>query len=318
MKSDVRQCLSFIIIITAILLLVGALSGAAATQESPHGLEPADDMAFIPKLDGLRNKTFRNHYGKKKALSEAVVLRRSTIEDGRATVPAAGLFYISETSEDAQPFMRDPFLVLGEHAYLVDLTSGKQVVTDFKVKIGEKVPVANTGYRMWFDYATDHYEKPYAELALISPSGGWPLEFPIATEFPGREAVRDLKVSEGYVDQLEKFYLDKEYFYGATRFKARKIGFKEAEFETVEFPEISQATFSMHRPIVLDVRQEDYRFYFNKRIYAFRRPDGFLVRVTDFWGNKVFSEKLIRPITAQGYKSVASEKDSYHLTIPEL
>jgi len=300
MKAGIRQYLLSTTLITGIMLLAGSFPCNAAAIETPHGLEPADDMAFIPQLAGLKNKTYRNHYGKKKSLSEAVVLRKSSIKDGRATVPAGGLFYISETSGDAQPFMRDPFLILGEHAYLVDLTPGMRTIRNFKVKIGEKAPVADTGYRMWFDYATDHYEKPYAELALISPSGGWPLEFPIATEFPGREAVRDLKTGEGYVPQLKKFYLDKEYFYGATRFKAKKIGFKEAHFESFEFPEISKATFSMHRPIVLDVRQEDYRFYFDKRIYAFRRPAGFLVRVTDFWGKKVHAEKLVKPITAQG------------------
>jgi len=42
----------------------------------------------------------------------------------------------------------------------------------------------------------------------------------------------------------------------------------------------------MHRPIVLDVRQEDYRYYFNKRIYAYRRPDGFLVQSCQFYGQQ--------------------------------
>ncbi len=290
----------------------------AGAEEDPHGLEPANNMTFFPHLPGLRNKAYRNHSGEKKSLSEAVVLRKSEIADSRATVPPGGLFYISETSGDAAPFMRDPFLIFGEHAYLVDLVSGKHVAKGLEVERGGKAPVGDTGYRMWFDYATDHYEKPYAELALISPSGGWPLEFPIASVFPGREGVLDLDTGEGYVEQLEKFYLDNEYLYGATRFVADTIGFDKAAFETIEFPQISEVTFSMHRPIVLDVRQEDYRFYFDKRIYAFRRPDGFLIRVTSFTGDNVYAEKLIKPITAQGYKSMVSEKDKYHLTIPEL
>ena len=306
------------ILIVGAFILANGIQWKANAAEDPHGLEPADDMTFLPHLAGFRNKTYKNHYGQKKQLSEAIVLRKSEITDGQATVPAGGLFYISETSGDAEPFMRDPFLILGEHAYLVDLTSGKRNIKGLKVKRGKKVLVEDTGYRMWFDYATDHYEKPYAELALISPSGGWPLEFPIASVFPGREGVRDLETGEGYVDQLKEFYLDNEYLYGATRFVAKRIGFDAAEFETVEFPEISEATFSMHRPIVLEVRQEDYRFYFNKRIYAYRRPDGFLIKVTNFTGNKVYAEKMIKPITAQGYKNLMSEKDKYHLTIPEL
>ncbi|MEJ2247987.1 MAG: hypothetical protein P8Y80_18250, partial [Acidobacteriota bacterium] len=149
------------------------------SDENPLGLEPAADMVFMPKLAGLRNKQYRNQSGQEKSLSEAIVLRKSSVADGRATVPAGGLFYLSETEGHAEPLVRDPFLILGEHAYLVDLETTKRIVKGLKVDRGEKVPVADSGYRMWFDYATDHYEKPYGELALISPSGGWPLEFPI-------------------------------------------------------------------------------------------------------------------------------------------
>jgi hypothetical protein len=288
------------------------------SDEDPHGLEPAENMVFMPSLPGLKNKSYRNQSGQEKHLSEAIVLRKSSIADGKATIPPGGLFYISETEGHAEPLARDPFLILGEHTYLVDLVTTKRVVKGLKVDKREKAPVEDSGYRMWFDYATDHYEKPYGELALISPSGGWPLEFPISSVFPGREEVRNLKLNAGYEKQLKSFYLDNEYLYGATRFVAKHLDFDAAEFETIEFPVITEATFSMHRPIVLEVRQEDYRFYFNKRIYAFRRPDGFLVRVTNFTGSKVYAEKLVKPVTAQKYKSVPGEKDKYHLTIPEL
>ena len=305
-----------------IFLLTCALGWAdparASAPEDPHGLQPAENMVFLPKLSGLRNKTYKNQFGKNKALSEAIVLRQSRIKGNKATVEPGGLFYISETSEDAQPFHKDPFLVLGEHCYLVDLSTDIHEIKDFKVDLNARKPVGNTGYRIWYDYATDHYEKPYGEFALIAPSGGWPLEFPISSSFPGRQEVKQLNTGEGYVDQLLKFYLDKDYYYGAMHFKAKNIDFETAEFERFEFPAVTKAVFSMHRPIVLDVRQEDYRLYFNKRIYAFRQPEGFLVRVTDFLGKKIFAEKIIKPVTAQGYKSLMSEKDKYHLTIPEL
>jgi hypothetical protein len=288
------------------------------SAEDPHGLEPAPDMVFIPHLAGLRNKSYRNQSGEKKHLSEAIVCRKSDIRDGKATVPPGGLFYISETEGHAEPLLRDPFLILGEHAYLVDLATHKRVVHGLTVERGGKAPVEDSGYRMWFDYATDHYEKPYGELALISPSGGWPLEFPVSSAFQGREEAHGLQLKEGYVEQLKGFYLDKEYLYGATRFVVNSLDFDTAVFEAIEFPVISEATFSMHRPIILDVRQEDYRFYFNKRIYAYRRPDGFLVKVTNFTGGKIYAEKLVKPTTAQKYKTAMAEKDKYHLTVPEL
>ncbi|MEJ2108512.1 MAG: hypothetical protein P8Z37_01085 [Acidobacteriota bacterium] len=302
---------------TAILCFLGIGTNLQA-QEDPHGLEPAEDMVFMPKLAGLKNKSYRNQSGQNKYLSEAIVLRKSSIEDGKAIVPPGGLFYISETEGHAEPLVRDPFLILGEHAYLVDLNTTKRTVNGVKVERREKVPVEDSGYRMWFDYSTDHYEKPYGELALISPSGGWPLEFPISSEFAAREDVRKLDLKEGYVEQLKEFYLDREYLYGATRFVAKKIDFDTAEFESIEFPVITEATFSLQRPIVLEVRQEDYRLYFNKRIYAYRRPDGFLIKVTNFTGSKVYAEKLVKPVTAQKYKSLPAEKDKYHLTIPDL
>jgi len=305
------------IIIIPILCLLG-IPAILLSEEDPHGLEPAEDMVFMPKLAGLKNKSYRNQSGQDKHLSEAIVLRRSSVADGKATVPPGGLFYISETEGPAEPLVRDPFLILGEHTYLVDLVTDKRTVKGLKVDNKEKAPVEDTGYRMWFDYATDHYEKPYGELALISPSGGWPLEFPISSEFAEREDVRKLDLKEGYVEQVKDFFLDREYLYGATRFVAKSLDFDTAEFETIEFPVITEATFSMQRPIVLELRQEDYRLYFNKRIYAYRRPDGFLVKVTNFTGSKIYAEKLVKPITAQKYKSLSSEKDKYHLTIPEL
>ena len=300
------------------LAFLFVLPGAGMAANDPHGLSPASDMTFLPHLAGLRNKVFKNQYGQNKHLSEAVILRGSEIKDGKALVQPGGLLYLSETSHDARPFMRDPFLVLGEHAYLVDLNVTKREFKDVTIKKGERKPLGDTGYRLWFDYSTDHYEVPYGEFAVMSPSGGWPLEFPIASDFPKREEVRQLSLKEGLNPQLEKFYLDHTYYFGASKYVARKIGFNKAEFESIEFPEITDATFSMQRPLILEVRQEDFRYYFNKRIYAFRQPDGFLVRVTNFTGTEVLAEKLIKPTSAQEYKSRMGEKDKYHLTIPEL
>jgi len=297
-----------------LVLLLDISLGLAASD--PHGLPPADDMTFIPHLPGLRNKILHNEKGEEKHLSEAVVLRGSSISGGKASVPAGGLFYLTEVSGDAAPFAGDPLLILGEEAYLVDLETAIHETKGLSVKLGQKVPVDKTGYRLWFDYSTDHYEKPYGEIALIAPSGGWPLEMPVSSSFEDRNKTRELQVDEGIVPQIKSFFLDKDYIYGATRVLTKHLDFKQAEFESIRFPVIRSATFSMTRPVVLDVRQEDYRYYFNKRIYAFRRGNGFLVRVTNFFGDTVLAEKLVRPLTAQGYKTMMGEKDQYHLTIP--
>lgn len=304
------------------LLLVVSMGAPSITtaQDDPHGLSPAADMTFMPHLAGLRNKTFKNLSGQSKALSEAIVLRGSEIKEGKASIAPGGLFYISETSDDARPFRRDPFLILGEHAYLVDLKGGTQEYTNISLNKGDRLLLGESNHRLWFDYVTDHYEVPYGEFALISPSGGWLLEFPVATDFPPREEVGEISLEEGSNPQLEKFYLDNTYYLGASRYEAEKITFDDAVFKSLRFPEITEATFSMQRPIILEVRQEDYRLYFDKRIYASRQPDGFLVTVTNFTGSEVLAEKVIKPITAQEYKNrldKPEEMDKYHLTIPE-
>ena len=319
-----KKELSLLQNLAALMAFVAVMSvfpstGLAAQSQRPHGLEPAEDMPYIADLGGVRHRAWRNQYGQVRNLSEAVYLRRSSINSGVASVPAGGLVYLSETQDEARPFMRDPFLLLGEHAYLVDLKSSVRTVRNFTIKKGEKALIDQDGNRIWFDYATDHYEKPYVQLALIAPSGGWPLEFPVSSEFPEMQGARKLDIkAEGHVPQIREFFLDKTYRYGMSRFTAKKATHEVCELESVVYPVVEEAVFSLNRPWALDLRQEDFRWYGSKRIYAFRRAEGFLVRVTDWTGKQVHAEKLIRPSSPQGYKDREDQKDDYHLTIPEL
>ncbi len=299
------------------LVFLVCFSAAPALGETPHGLEPADDMPFIPDLGGLRNRTYKNLYGQVKRLSEAVVLRQSSVAEGKVTVPAGGLYYLSEVADEAAPLRGDPLFILGEHAYLLDITTKTMKMENLSLKKGEKKMLGETGYRLWFDYATDHYDLPSIPLALIAPSGHWPLEFPVSSKFPPMRDAAKLAVPEGNSGQIDEFFLDPVYQYGASRFEAKETGFTDATFTRLSWPMIEEATFSLSRPWIMDVRQEDYRLYKDMRIYTFRRAEGFLVRVTNFTGTKVLGEKLVRPATAQGYKDRADEKDAYHLTLPE-
>lgn len=289
----------------------------AGAAERPHGLEPADDMPYMPDLGGLRVKTFKNQYGQVRHLAEGVVMRHSSVAEGKATVPAGGFYYISETQEDAAPFMGDPFFLLGEHAYLVDLTADQREVRNVSVDRREKKLVDEDGYRLWFDFSTDHYDLPYIQLALIAPSGHWPLEFTVSNRFTHIDKIFDLSLKEGLNPQLIDYYTDPDYWYGASKFVVKENDFDKATFESLSYPVIKEATFSLSRPWVMDLRQEDYRWYGTKRVYAFRRPEGFLVRVTDWTGNTVLGEKLVRPLTPQGYKDRPDQKDDYALTLPD-
>ena len=303
-------------LLVGLVFLLPLLGAAPALAERPHGLEPAPDMPYVPDLGGLRTQVLKNHYGQERRLSEAVILRQSSIDKGAARVPAGGLYYVSETADEARPLMGDPFLLLGERATLLTLKGERRCVESVAVNKGQKLVLDEAGRRLWFDYATDHYQKPYAQLALIAPSGHWPQEFPVGTAFEPMEKIRDQARPEGQSGQLDDFYLDRTYRYGATSFTARKVAESRAEFERITYPVLREALFSLNRPWVLEVRQEDYRWFGSKRLYAFRRPEGFLVRVTDWTGRKVLGEKLLRPSTPQGYKDSDPGQEDYGLTIP--
>lgn len=291
-------------------------SFSSAAEESPRGLPPADNATYIPQLGGLLNATMHNHYGQKKQLAECIVLRGSSIKDGKVQVPAGGLFYASSTSEDARPLMKDPFLILGEEAYLVGLKTSSATKTDVRVEQGEKALIDPSGYRIWYEDSTDHYGKPYGEFPLLQPSGGWQIELPVSTSFPTPAKVRDLQVKSGINPQLKEFFMSDVALYGRTRMQLSNISREAATFSKIEYPTITEAVFSLDRPYVVEVRQESYRWYWNKRIYAFRKENGILVEVRNWTGKKVLASKLLVPSTQQEYK--VEDQDRMSLTSFDL
>jgi hypothetical protein len=307
-----KRRFSIFVLMMLFLFLIASSSGG---EETSRGLPPSDDATYIPKLGGLLNETMHNYYGQKKDLAECVVLRGSSVKEGKAYVPAGGLFYASSTSDDARPLMRDPFLVLGEEAYLLSLKTGSATKTDVSVKKGGKALIDPAGYRMWYEYATDHYGKPYGEFALIPPSGGWQIELPVSTSFPEPVKVNQLKVKDGINPQQKEFFLSNTALYGATRFMAKKVTHEEAYFSKIEYPVITEAVFSLDRPYVVQVRQESYRWHWNKRIYAYRKENGILVEVRNWTGKKVLASKLLVPTTQQQYK--IEDQDKMSLTMFE-
>jgi hypothetical protein len=296
----------FLIGLIAILTL--SITSLSLGEETPKGLDPWQDATYMPELGGLLNITRHNQYGQKRDLSECVVLRRSHIKDGKAYVAAGGLYYASDTSYDARPLMRDPILILGEVCYMLRTETERVVKRNIKVKKGGKALVDDSGYRIWFDYSTDHYMKPYAEVAFISPSGGWPHEWPISTIHPQIEKLENVDLDEGIIPQQRDFIMDKSYLYGATVLDAEEITFDKATFAKIEYPKIKEAIFSMDRPYVVNILQETYRWYGNKRIYAFRKEEGVLVEVRNWTGRKVLASKLLIPATQQEYKVAQQEK----------
>jgi hypothetical protein len=285
---------------------------ASVEMENPRGLPPAENATYIPQLGGLRNETMHNQYGQKKELAECVVLRGSSVKDGKVLAPAGGLFYASSTTGDARPLMRDPFLILGEEAYLLGLQTSLETKTDVTVGRGEKTLIDPSGYRIWYENSTDHYGKPYGEFPLLQPSGGWQIELPVSTSFPKPAQVKDLRVESGINPQLKQFFMADESLYGLTRMQLKGIEGDTAAFSKIQYPTIKEAVFSLDRPYVVEVRQESYRWHRNKRIYAFRKENGIQVEVRNWTGKKVLASKLLVPSTQQQYK--VEDQDKIGLT----
>ena len=101
-----------------------------------------------------------------------------------------------------------------------------------------------------------------------------------------------------------------------TRMKLKDIPGDTAVFSSIQYPAISEAVFSLDRPYVVEVRQESYRWYWNKRIYAFRKENGILVEVRNWTGKKVLASKLLVPSTQQQYK--VEDQDKMGLTSFDL
>jgi hypothetical protein len=297
---------TFLFILSFFILLPAYSTGS----ETPHGLPPADDATYIPQLSGLLNKNLRNHYGMEKELAECIVLRGSKIKEGKISVPAGGFFYASSTSLDARPLKSDPFLILGETSYLLSLKTAQAVKKDVVLNKRDKALLDDRGYRLWFDYATDHYGKPYGEFAVMAPSGGWQMEMPVSSSFPEPELAKTFNLKEGINPQQLPFYLTGTYQFGATKLVTKQITHKDAVFAEVKYPVIEEAVFSLDRPYVIGIQQESFRWWRNKRIYAFRKADGILVEVRNWTGGKVLASKLLLPLTQQEYKATDPERMS--------
>jgi hypothetical protein len=304
-----REPFLFFLFVLSFSLL---LPVCAAAAETSHGLPPADDATYIPQLSGLLNETLRNHYGVEKELAECIVLRGSKIKDGKISVPAGGFYYASSTSLDARPLRSDPFIILGRTSYLLSLKTAQVIKKDVALKKRDKVLLDEKGYRLWFDYATDHYGKPYGEFAIMAPSGGWQMEMPVSSSFPEPELAKTFNLKEGINPQQVPFYLTGAYQFGATKLQTKKITHEDAVFAEVKYPVIEEAVFSLDRPYVVGIQQETFRWWRNKRIYAFRKADGILVEVRNWTGRKVLASKLLQPVTPQDYK--VTDPDRMSLT----
>ncbi|MBR4423478.1 MAG: hypothetical protein IKS68_04570, partial [Mailhella sp.] len=94
-------------------LLAAALCPVSAMAEDNVFLAaPAKNAALIPHVPGFKSATVDEYVGKR-FISEGVIIRKSTIRDGKIVIPPAGLLY-SSRGANAGAMTANEYMILGK------------------------------------------------------------------------------------------------------------------------------------------------------------------------------------------------------------
>ena len=100
----------------AAICLAVAMSGVAMAGDAPDRVvmqSPAKDAAVLAKMQGLvNNRKAKTLSGLSRTINDGVVIRKSTIKDGKIIIPPSGL-YITVRSTNWHPFDNVPLTLAG-------------------------------------------------------------------------------------------------------------------------------------------------------------------------------------------------------------
>jgi len=157
-----------------IVLLVGLMAAPLAyAQEPVTGKSPARDATFVATMEGFENVSTKS-FVRAIALQEGLVIRQSSVKDGKVTIPPSGLYYTTRASL-AKALQGDQILVLGKLYYLVDYTTHFDVVKDVTLKVGECAPMGD-GSKCWeLSSISNSFagKIPTATFQILKPSGNY-------------------------------------------------------------------------------------------------------------------------------------------------
>ena len=105
----------------AAICLAVAMSGVAMAGDAPDRVvmqSPAKDAAVLAKMQGLvNNRKAKTLSGLSRTINDGVVIRKSTIKDGKIIIPPSGL-YITVRSTNWHPFDNEPLTLSGKRVIL--------------------------------------------------------------------------------------------------------------------------------------------------------------------------------------------------------
>lgn len=142
-RGTLSRRLLAVLSMTTILALI--MVGTAAAQTIPQGSanqgSPAPDCAVVTSMPGFPVVKAGSLIEPELTLqNEGIVIRQSSIKDGKIIIPPFGIYYTVRTSSWRWPLVNYPVLLMGKTYYLADVRHNFVKKTDFVVKKGERVP----------------------------------------------------------------------------------------------------------------------------------------------------------------------------------
>lgn len=139
---------------------------------------PAKDSAVLAKMPGLvNNMKAKTLSGEARTINDGVVIRQSTIRDGKIVIPPSGL-YITVRSTNWLPFDAEPLTLAGKTYYEITDRYTRDVQRNLTIKPGQIVPSNAEKTRGWQLTAleTDTYGTPggaSAEFKIVKTTGNF-------------------------------------------------------------------------------------------------------------------------------------------------
>ena len=158
------RAVRLLVALSMVMVLMLALVGPVAVQGPVSAVRgsPAKDGAIVNNMAGFPIVESSDLVDKVIRMGpEGVIIRNSTIKDGKIIIPPAGIYYTIRTGGARFPLTNHPVLLLGKTYYVggVDIKCG--VKRNFEIKLNEAVPF---GGDWGLDYAV--------ELSSITSSWG--------------------------------------------------------------------------------------------------------------------------------------------------
>ena len=133
----------------AAICLAVAMSGVAMAGDAPDRVvmqSPAKDAAVLAKMQGLvNNRKAKTLSGLSRTINDGVVIRKSTIKDGKIIIPPSGL-YITVRSTNWHPFDNEPLTLAGKTYHAITDRYVRDVIraTPTRAAAGNSAPWRTT------------------------------------------------------------------------------------------------------------------------------------------------------------------------------